>query len=176
MLRQTEIDWPEASMLGRMPLERVIVAGPLSEASALRIMSGVEFLSGYSRLHADYPPDTLERRVMPSLPLAQFRYYTDRRGVPLAFRNWAWLNRRILDEALRPGATSIRMNSIAAACRFSTSFSPRSAIAARWCATFAACRSLPAAAYRRSGARRAAANHSGRASSTFSSDAYRLPM
>ena len=103
MLRQPEIDWPQASALGRMPLERVIFAGPLSEASALRIMSGVEFLSGYSGLHAGYPPDLLDSRVQPSLPLGQFRYYTDPRGVPLAFCNWAWLNGTILDEALATG-------------------------------------------------------------------------
>ena len=66
-------------------------------------MSGVEFLAGYSRLHASYPPDMLERRVAPSLALGQFCYYTDPRGIPLAFCNWAWLNARVLGEALATG-------------------------------------------------------------------------
>ena len=102
MLRETEIDSPKAGALG-LKLERVVVAGPLSEVSALRIMSGVEFLSEYSRLHAGYPPDLLDSRVQPSLPLGQFRYYTDPRGVPLAFCNWAWLNPQLLDDVLSTG-------------------------------------------------------------------------
>ena len=85
------------------PLERVVVATPPSEAAALRIISGVEFLAGFSRLHASYPPDMLERRVGPSLALGQFHYYTDPRGIPLAFCNWAWLNARVLGEALASG-------------------------------------------------------------------------
>lgn len=89
--------------LGRQPLERVTVATPPSEAAALRVVSGVEFLSGCSPLHASYPPGMLERRIEPSLTLGQFRYYTDPRGVPLAFCNWAWLDGRVLGEALATG-------------------------------------------------------------------------
>ena len=74
----------ETSALGRQPLERVAVATPPSEVDALRIMSGVEFLAGYSALHVSYAPEELERRLAPSLPLGQFRYYTDPRGVPIA--------------------------------------------------------------------------------------------
>lgn len=98
-----EIDPLEPTALHGQPLERVVVATPPSEAAALRIVSGVEFLAGYSRLHASYPPEMLERRVAPSLMLGQFCYYVDPRGIPLAFCNWAWLNARVLGEALATG-------------------------------------------------------------------------
>jgi len=93
----------ETSALGRQPLERAAVATPPSEIDALRIVSGVEFLAGYSPLHVSYAPEELERRLAPSLPLGQFRYYTDPCGVPLAFCNWAWLDARVLREALATG-------------------------------------------------------------------------
>jgi len=80
-----------------------MVATPPSEAAALRIVSGVEFLCGYSRLHAGYPPEMLDRRIAPSLTLGQFHYYADPRGVPLAFCNWVWLNPQVLGEALTTG-------------------------------------------------------------------------
>ena len=101
--RRTDADPLEPGALGRQPLERVVVGTPPSEGAALRIVSGVQFLCGYSRLHAGYPPEMLDRRVAPSLTLGQFHYYTDPRGVPLAFCNWAWLDARVLSEALATG-------------------------------------------------------------------------
>jgi cytolysin-activating lysine-acyltransferase len=61
----------------------------------LRIVSGVGFLAGYSRVHV--ASDVLERGVVASLNVGQFRYYTDPRGVPLAFCNWALLAADVLD-------------------------------------------------------------------------------
>jgi len=87
----------------RAPLERVIVETPPPERAKLRVMSGVEFLCGHSRLHAAYSPTMLERRIAPSLALGQFRYYTDPRGLPLAFCGWAWLNEQVLAETLADG-------------------------------------------------------------------------
>lgn len=98
-----DIDALEPSALSRQPLERVIVGTPPSEAAALRIVSGVQFLCGYSRLHASYLPQILDRRIAPSLKLGQFHYCTDPRGVPLAFCNWAWLNAQVLGETLATG-------------------------------------------------------------------------
>jgi cytolysin-activating lysine-acyltransferase len=43
------------------------------------------------------------RRIDPSLPLQQFRYYTDDDGVPVAFCNWAWLSATVLEEVLATG-------------------------------------------------------------------------
>ena len=56
----TEIDSLEPRALTRRPLERVIVGTPPSEAAALRVVSGVEFLCGYSPLHGLYPPEMLD--------------------------------------------------------------------------------------------------------------------
>jgi cytolysin-activating lysine-acyltransferase len=64
----------------------------------LRIVSGVSFLAGYSRVHA--AGDVLERGVVASLNVGQFRYYTDPRGIPLAFCNWAVLSAGVLDDVL----------------------------------------------------------------------------
>jgi cytolysin-activating lysine-acyltransferase len=101
--RDGDIDSLGPRALSRQPLERAIVGTPPSEAAALRILSGVQCLCGYSRLHASYPPQMLDRRIVPSLTLGQFHYYTDPRGVPLAFCNWAWLNPQILGETLATG-------------------------------------------------------------------------
>jgi cytolysin-activating lysine-acyltransferase len=101
--RLTDFDSLEPSALRRQPLERVTVWPPSSEVVTLRIMSGVQFLCGYSRLHARYPPAKLDIRIAPSLMLGQFHYYIDGRGVPLAFCNWAWLNAQVLGEALATG-------------------------------------------------------------------------
>ncbi len=101
--RHADFDSLEPRGLRQQPLERVIVKPPSSEAVMLRIMSGVQFLCGYSRLHARYPPAKLDIRIAPSLVLGQFHYYTDPRGVPLAFCNWAWLNGQVLDEVLATG-------------------------------------------------------------------------
>lgn len=89
--------------LSRQPLERAIAGTSLSEAAALRVLSGVHFLCGYSRLHVRYPPEMLDRRIAPSLTRGQFHYHTDPRGVPLAFCNWAWLNTQVLSETLATG-------------------------------------------------------------------------
>jgi cytolysin-activating lysine-acyltransferase len=102
-LSRADIDSLDPGALGGQPLERVIVGTPPTEAATLRIVSGVEFLGGYSPLHASYPPEMLDRRLAPSLTLGQFHYYTDPRGVPLAFCNWAWLNAQVLDETLATG-------------------------------------------------------------------------
>ncbi len=99
----TEIDPPQSEALRGQPLERVAVATPSSEAAALRVMSGVQFLCAHSRLHASYPPEMLDRRIMPSLTLGQFHYYTGPSGIPLAFCNWAWLDALVLGEALATG-------------------------------------------------------------------------
>jgi cytolysin-activating lysine-acyltransferase len=93
----------EPSALRGQPVERVAVEGPPPEAAVLRILSGVEFLSGHSQLHASYPPGMLARRIAPSLEQGQFRYYVDPRGVPLAFCNWAWLDAEVLSETLATG-------------------------------------------------------------------------
>ena len=103
MIGEAEARSLEPAALRRQPLERVEPGAPLSEAQALRVECGIDLLAGYSRLHARYPPGMLTRRVAPSLSLGQFRYYADSRGVPLAFCNWAWLNARVLDEALALG-------------------------------------------------------------------------
>ncbi len=100
--RGVQIDSLGLSALSRQPLERAIVGTPPSEA-AVRIVSGVQFLCRYSRLHASYPPQMLDRRIAPSLTLGQFHYYTDPRGIPLAFCNWAWLNAKVLGEMLATG-------------------------------------------------------------------------
>ena len=81
-------------------LECVELAVPLGEKDAMLIASGVLFLSQHSRLHANYPAEMLDRRIGPSLPLRQFRYYTDRRGVPVAFCSWVWLSTLVLDDVL----------------------------------------------------------------------------
>jgi cytolysin-activating lysine-acyltransferase len=72
---------------------------PLSEGAVLRIVSGVGFLAGYSRVHL--ASDVLERGVVASLNVGQFRYYTDPRGVPLAFCNWALLSANVLEQVLK---------------------------------------------------------------------------
>ena len=84
-------------------IERVPFRLPLTEADQLRISSGVFYLSRYSNLHRLYPVETLNRRIGPSLPLGQFRYYTDPLGVPAAFCSWAWLNASVLDDVLATG-------------------------------------------------------------------------
>jgi cytolysin-activating lysine-acyltransferase len=90
------------SPVGRA-IERVAIRLPLNEADELRIMSGVLFLCRYSSLHARYPVETLNRRIIPSLPLEQFQYYTDPHGVPVAFCNWAWLKASVLNDVLATG-------------------------------------------------------------------------
>jgi cytolysin-activating lysine-acyltransferase len=102
-LSRTDVGSLEPIAFRRQPLERLTFRTPPSDATALRIMSGVQFLCGYSRLHATYAPEMLDRRISPSLGLGQFHYYTDPRGVPLAFCNWAWLNAAVLDEELATG-------------------------------------------------------------------------
>jgi cytolysin-activating lysine-acyltransferase len=84
-------------------IERVAISLPLTEVDALRITSGVFYLSRHSRLHALYPVETLNGRIGPSLPLGQFHYYTDPLGVPVAFCNWAWLTASVLDDVLATG-------------------------------------------------------------------------
>jgi cytolysin-activating lysine-acyltransferase len=101
-MHPTESNWHKPSAKGLGPLERVSDGSP-SQAAALRIMSGVHFLAGYSRLHACYPPAMLNRRILPSLPLGQFHYYTDALGVPRAFCNWAWLSPKVLSATLTTG-------------------------------------------------------------------------
>jgi cytolysin-activating lysine-acyltransferase len=101
-IQPTESNWQKLSARGGDSLERVLDASP-SQVAALRIMSGVQFLAGYSRLHASYPPEMLSRRILPSLPLGQFHYYTDALGVPRAFCNWAWLSPKVLSEMLTTG-------------------------------------------------------------------------
>ena len=84
-------------------LEQVEPGSPLRERDAIRIKSGVLFLSQHSSLHAQYPVAMLDRRIDPSLPLGQFHYYTDRDGMPVAFCNWVWLTRRVLEEVMVSG-------------------------------------------------------------------------
>jgi len=84
-------------------VERVAIRFPLNEANALRVTSGVFLLSRHSRLHTHYPVETLDRRIAPSLPLAQFHYYTDPLGLPVAFCNWAWLSAPALADVLATG-------------------------------------------------------------------------
>jgi cytolysin-activating lysine-acyltransferase len=102
-LSQAHGDSLDADALGRQPLERAIACTPRPEAETLRIMSGVDFLAAYSPLHRRYPAGKLETRVAPSLTLGQFAYYTDPRGVPIAFCDWAWLSPQVLDEVLSTG-------------------------------------------------------------------------
>ncbi|MFL6804038.1 MAG: toxin-activating lysine-acyltransferase [Xanthobacteraceae bacterium] len=97
-----------ASATSRDPLsgddiERVAITLPLTAADELRITSGVFYLSRHSSLHSLYPVETLHSRIGSALPLGQFHYYTDPLGVPVAFCNWAWLNRSVLDDVLATG-------------------------------------------------------------------------
>jgi cytolysin-activating lysine-acyltransferase len=84
-------------------LDRVRFGSPLRESDAVRVKSGVLFLSQHSRLHAQYPVAMLDRRIDPSLPLGQFHYYTDREGTPAAFCNWVWLTVPVLEEVMASG-------------------------------------------------------------------------
>jgi len=84
-------------------IERVAIRFPLAEADAVRVASGVFLLSRHSRLHTHYSLETLDRRIAPSLPLGQFHYYTDPRGLPVAFCNWAWLSATVLADVLATG-------------------------------------------------------------------------
>jgi cytolysin-activating lysine-acyltransferase len=81
-------------------LRRASFNEPPGERDEIRISSGVFFLGQHSGLHSNYPADMLDRRIGPSLPLGQFRYYTDSDGVPVAFCNWVWLSAAVLDEML----------------------------------------------------------------------------
>jgi cytolysin-activating lysine-acyltransferase len=101
-LQPADINWHKLSVRGGESLERVSDESS-SQAAALRIMSGVQYLAGHSRLHASYPPEMLNRRILPSLPLGQFHYYTDTLGIPQAFCNWAWLSPQALSETLTTG-------------------------------------------------------------------------
>jgi cytolysin-activating lysine-acyltransferase len=101
-IQATESNRQKPSARGGESLERVSDESS-SQAAALRIMSGVQYLAGYSRLHASYPPEMLNRRILPSLPLGQFHYYTDALGIPQAFCNWAWLSPQVLSEMLTTG-------------------------------------------------------------------------
>jgi cytolysin-activating lysine-acyltransferase len=84
-------------------LRRVDFDLPLGRSDELQIVGAVFSLSGHSRLHSSYSVARLRGRVCPSLPLGQFRYYTDTDGSPAAFCNWAWLTQPVLDELLETG-------------------------------------------------------------------------
>ncbi len=86
-----------------MPLQPLAVRWPLGEIDALRIASGVLFLRQYSPLHVQYPLEMVHRRIGPSLPLGQFRFFAEPLGDPIAFCNWAWLSAPVLDEVLATG-------------------------------------------------------------------------
>jgi cytolysin-activating lysine-acyltransferase len=84
-------------------IERVAIRLPLTEVDELRITSGVFYLSRHSTLHALYPIETLNSRIGPSLRIGQFQYFTDSLGTPVAFCNWGWLNRSVLEDVLATG-------------------------------------------------------------------------
>src|SRR4051812_18176846 len=81
-------------------LRRVEFANPPGERDEIRVMSGALYLRLHSSLHASYPGDMFDRRIGPSLPGGQFRYYTDGDGVPAAFCSWVWLTAAVLKEVL----------------------------------------------------------------------------
>jgi cytolysin-activating lysine-acyltransferase len=81
-------------------LQRVELDQPPAERDETRVMSGALFLRQHSCLHSTYPADMFDRRIGPSLPLGQFRYYTDGDGVPAAFCSWVWLSAAVLAEVL----------------------------------------------------------------------------
>lgn len=97
-MRETE-DLPAGPPLA----ELVSHSGPPSEVEALRIVSGVLYLAARSPLHESYGPGVLRRRIEPALALGQFHYHINAEGLPLAFCNWAWIDRRTLDEIAATG-------------------------------------------------------------------------
>jgi len=57
----------------------------------IQLLGHLYWLATHSRPHAGYTLAEFQRRFIPSIRLNQFRIYF-RRGVPIAFANWAWLS------------------------------------------------------------------------------------
>lgn len=63
----------------------------INPAPLVPVLGGVLWLAQYSPLHQRYATGRLLRRVLPSLELNQYRYYSQG-GRPIGFVNWAWLD------------------------------------------------------------------------------------
>lgn len=63
------------------------------------ILGGIVWLSKRSDLYLNYPIGHLLQRVVPSIELDQYRYYSDDNDVPMGFVNWALLDEQSLQTA-----------------------------------------------------------------------------
>lgn len=77
-------------------VDRPIV--PIKEQTA--VLGGLLWLCQHSQLHCNYSVGMLLTRVSVAIELNQYRYYEDKRGVPVGFCNWAWLSDADLTTAL----------------------------------------------------------------------------
>jgi cytolysin-activating lysine-acyltransferase len=87
----------------RQSLRRVDFHQPPPRDEELKVIGSVLWLCRHSSLHAVYSVGMLNCRILPSLPLGQFRLYLDPEGAPFAFCNWVWVNAEVLAELLETG-------------------------------------------------------------------------